>query len=436
MLRFEDVDLSNFAGQVLLLNSYCRKIARIFDFSWSSHLILLLSLVGGANPSSAGARSTMPKSDLSKTAPNSAPILITSPTSISMQETVEQAYNKLPEETDRANIFYLAAPENLNPGLYIPPSPPEPLSPESSPSESVIPEAITEESPIVPVWDIDGLTVNFSGDFTSFSQDNRFIEPTVTGILPNGDLVTFTTGLNTFAQPDASSVINIPVRTTWTRKMGDFTTTIGGGVDFFNQSPAAINFNASTLVPLGDQATLSFFIEHGPYKFNATTLNNQITSWRYGPNLYWQITPDLSFFSLVRWGRYNDGNREQQSFSRLENKFGNFSVAANLFNWRYRQDLEPTSGYFSPADFLVANAEIAWNGEVFDWLGCRLAASWGQQRLAGEWTSAYSYNSHCTFQVSETLAIDLGYAFSNVVSQTGGSAFNNRTISGQIRAQF
>ena len=269
-----------------------------------------------------------------------------------------------------------------------------------------------------------------------FGQGNRFIEPTVTGILPNGDRLTFITGLNTFTQPDIDPVINVPMRTTWTRTIGEFTTTLGGGVDLFDQLPIAINIDVSTSVPLGNQATLSFFIEHGPYKFNATTLNNQITSWRYGPNLYWQISPNLSFFSLVRWGRYNDGNREQQSFSRLEETFGDFSVAANLFNWRYREDAESTSGYFSPADFLVTNGEIAWNGEIFDWLDCRLSASWGQQRLAGEWTSAYSYNSRCTFQVSDTLEVDLGYAFSNVASQTGDSAFNNRSITGQIRARF
>ncbi|MEO0984708.1 MAG: hypothetical protein AAFY20_04065 [Cyanobacteria bacterium J06639_14] len=339
-------------------------------------------------------------------------------------------------EPERPHIFQLAAPENLNPGLYIPPPLPEPSPPEPSPSEPAIPESSTEALPFVPVWEVDGLTIDFSDDFSNFGQGNRFMEPTVTGVLPNGDRLAFTTGLNTFTQPDVNSVVNIPLRTAWTSEMGDFTTTLGGGVDFFNQSPTAINIDASTSVPLGDQATLSFFIEHGPYKFNATTLNNQITAWRYGPNLYWQISPSTSFFSLVRWGRYNDGNREQQSFSRLEVTFGDFSVAANVFNWRYRENAESASGYFSPADFLVLNGEIAWNGEFFDWLDCRLAASWGRQRLAGAWTSADSYNAQCTLPISDTLEVDLGYAFSNVISQTGGSAFNNRAITGQVRAQF
>jgi hypothetical protein len=328
----------------------------------------------------------------------------------------------------------LAAPENLNPGLYIPPPPPLPTEPEQS--DIVPPDTAEETLPFVPIWEVDNLTVDFSDDYSNFGQDNQFFEPTVTGTFPNGDRLAITTGLNTFIQPDVPTVANLPVKAAWTREMGDFTTTIGGGIDFFAQLPAALNFEVSTSVPLGDQAILSFFVEQGPYKFNATTLNNQITAGRYGPNLFWQIAPGTTFFSLVRWGRYNDGNREQQSFSRFEQRFGDFSFAINGFNWRYREEVSDTSGYFSPPDFLVLNGEIAWQGDLFDWLSCRLAASVGRQRLNADWTGAESYNSLCTFQLSETLEFDLGYAFSNVVSQAGGSAFNNRSIVGAVRAQF
>ena len=349
------------------------------------------------------------------------------------------ALNYNPENTD---ILYLAAPESLNPGLYVPP-PVEPLPetslPELEESESVTPapEAVeSTESPFVPIWEVDGLTVNLSDAFSNFDQGNRVIEPTVTGTLPNGDRLAITTGFNRYAQPDVDTVFNVPLKAAWTGKIGDFTTTAGGGVDLFNQLPVAINLNASTSVPIGEKATLSFFVDHGPYKFNATTLNNQITAWRYGPNLYWQITPDMYLFSLVRWGRYNDGNQEQQSFSRLEKKLGDFHIAGNLFTWRYREDAEAASGYFSPPDFLVANGEIGWKGEVLDWLDCGAAASWGRQRLNSSWSSAYGYNAKCTFQISEFLEIDLGYDFSNVIAQMGGSAFNNRAITGQVRAKF
>ncbi len=350
---------------------------------------------------------------------------------------LELNYN--PENTD---VLYLAAPENLNPGLYIPP-PVEPLpdasSPEPEESESVMPdsEAVeSTESPFIPIWEVDGLTVNLSDDFSNFDQGNRIIEPTVTGTLPNGDSLAITTGFNRYAQPDVDTVFNIPLKASWTGEMGNFTTKAGGGVDLFNQLPLALNLNASTSVPIGKKATLSFFVDYEPYKFNATTINNQIKAWRYGPNLYWQITPDMYLFSLVRWGRYNDGNQEQQSFSRVEKKLGDFYVAGNLFTWQYREDAESASGYFSPPDFLVTNAEVGWKGEVLDWLDCGAAASWGRQRLNSSWASAYSYNAKCTFEIAESLEMDLGYAFSNVIAQTGGSAFNNRAITGQVRAKF
>ena len=363
--------------------------------------------------------------------------------SLSTQASTQSSSSEFIEEYDKSDVLYLAAPENFNPGLYVPP-PNEPLPdslppPESLESEPIPPEpdkAESEETPFVPLWDIDGLTVNLSDDFSNFDQSNRIIEPIITGTLSNGDRLTVSTGFNRYTQSDVDTVFNIPFKTAWSREMGDFTTTVGGGVDFFNQLPVAINLNTSTSIPIGTRATLSFFIDYGPYKFNATTLNNQVTALRYGPNLYWQITPNMYLFSLARWGRYNDGNQEQQSFSRLEKKLGEFYIAGNVFTWRYREDSESASGYFSPPDFLVANGEIGWKGEVLEWLDCGAAASWGQQRLNSNWSSAYSYNATCTFQVTDFLEMDLGYAFSNVIAQTGSSAFNNRAITGQVRAKF
>lgn len=352
-------------------------------------------------------------------------------------ETSQSIHSDLTHRYRRSNVLYLAAPENLNPGLYTPPS----VEPSSKPIplEPIVPsfeESESSENTVAPIWKIDGLTVNLSDDFSNFSQSNQIIEPTVTGSLPNGDQLTVTTGFNRYTQPDVDTIFNVPLKASWTRRMGDFTTTAGGGVDLFNQLPVALNLNATISVPIGEKAVLSFFVDHGPYKFNASTLNNQITAWRYGPNLYWQITPDMYLFSLARWGRYNDGNREQQSFSRIEKKLGDFYIAGNLFTWRYQEDAESASGYFSPPDFLVVNAEIGWEGEVLEQLDCGVAVSWGRQRLNSSWSSAYSYNAKCTLEIAESLEMDLGYTFSNVIAQTGGSAFNNRAITGQVRAKF
>ena len=120
----------------------------------------------------------------------------------------------------------------------------------------------------------------------------------------------------------------------------------------------------------------------------------------------------------------------------MKHRLGQFSVAANLFNWRYQEDAELRSGYFSPPNFLVYNGEIAWTGDVFDFLNCRLAGSFGNHRLQGAWTTAYSYQARCTAQLAPQIEADIGYAFSNVRNRTGGSAFNTEGLSGQLRVSF
>lgn len=321
-----------------------------------------------------------------------------------------------------------AAPENLNPGLYVPPvAPPPPTS---------LPESPQTFDPNAPLWQIETLTVDFRDDFNNFARGNRIFEPTVTGRLRNGDRLSFSTGLNTFTQPAIDLVFNVPLRVAWTRRMGDFTTTLGAGVDVFNRLPLALNLAANTSVPIGNSTTLSLNLEQGPYKFNATSLQNQITAWRYGPNLFWQITPDTSLFSQLRLGNLNDGNWEQQSFSQLEHRLGEFTLAANLFNWRFGHDVEATSGYFSPPDFLVTNAELAWRGQVSPDLTCRVAGNLGPQRLVGNWSLTYGYEALCTAKFNQ-VELDLGYTYSNVTAAgTGGSTYNNRTIRGQVRAKF
>lgn len=333
-----------------------------------------------------------------------------------------------PEEADapwmadslRAADLLGAAPENLNPGLYVPP-PPAPATDPAAPAASL--------------WQPETLTLNVQDDFNNFAQSNRIFEPTVTGRLANGDRLSFSTGLNSFTQPAVDRVVNIPLKTAWTGQMGNFTTTLGAGVDWFNRLPTALNLTANTTVPLGPSATLSLNLDQGPYKANAATLDNQVTAWRYGPNLFWQITPETSLFSLLRLGHFNDGNWEQQSFSRLEHRMGEFSVAGNLFNWNFSRDLEVTSGYFSPPDFVVANGELGWRGQVLPDLACRAVATLGSQRLLGEWSLSYGYQTFCTVQLNQ-VEIDLGYAFSNVAAGTGGSEYSNRTLQGQLRSRF
>ncbi|MCF2145073.1 hypothetical protein IQ276_001125 [Desmonostoc muscorum LEGE 12446] len=336
--------------------------------------------------------------------------------------------------------FLMAAPENFNPDLRVPPPPPKP------PENSNPPKTSTE--PAKPSAVLESINTDYRYDTDNFGQTNLFIEPTLQFRLRNGNKIFVKTGFNFFEQRGVESVSNFPLQVGWEGKIGQVTLKTAAGVDVFDRLPTAINLNAKVDVPilparvspsgqLRSLLVVSGNLEQGPYKSNARTLENEITSWRFGPDLYWQIDRNTSLFSSLRLGNYNDGNSEVQTFSRLERKFGQFSLAANLFTWSYDRDLERTSGYFSPPDFLVYNAEVAWEGDIAKFLRCRLAANLGRQRLKGEFDNANTYQTRCTVKLSPNIEADLGYSFSNVRNQdTGESAYGGNSLTGQLRVKF
>jgi len=338
----------------------------------------------------------------------------------------------------RHQPFLIAAPENFNPSLQL--APPPPSLPPAAPKPSVNAEPTT---PTV-VWD--SLQIDFRNSLDNVEQHNRFIEPTAQFRLPNGNKIIFKTGFNSFDQPGVESITNIPFQVSWEGKIDKVSVRTALGVDLFDRLPTAINLNAKVELPIGVNVTpagklrsglaVSANLEQAPYKSNARTLDNQITAWRLGPDLFWQIDSNTSLFASFRLGKYNDGNDERQLFSRLERKVGQFSVAANLFNWSYDRDLETTSGYFSPPDFLVYNAELVWESDVFEFLRCRLSATLGQQRLQGKFDRANDYQARCTAKISPNVEADLGYAFSNVKNNAGANDYNGRTLTSQLRFKF
>ena len=332
-----------------------------------------------------------------------------------------------------------AAPENFNPGLTLPPpTPPEPLEP-------IEPE-IPKEPFSFPL-EIESLTTNFRRDSDNFNQLNQFVEPTAYFRLPNGDRLSLQTGYNIFQQENVEDINNVPLRMGWQREMNGTTVNTVVGLDWFNRlsttpylygrAESAIFSEVSPTGELESLLAISGEVEYSPYKFNARTLDNEITALRFGPNVFWQIDSQTSFFTTARYGSYSDGNQELLSFSRLERKVGSFFLAANLFTWNYEDDVEQESGYFSPPDFLVYTGEIGWQEELADFLRCRVAATLGQQRLKGEWDLANSYQALCTTQISRSIALDLGYTFSNVQNrETEASVYSNHSIQGQLRIQF
>ena len=323
--------------------------------------------------------------------------------------------------------------ENFNPILEAPPVipivPPTPVSEE--PKEPTTPVSKLEQ------MKLENIQTDFSSEQDNNGQRNQFVQTKSQFRMNNRQKILFKTGINSFVMRGVESVINIPFQIGWEGKIDTVKIQPSIGIDFFNRLPAAINLHFNTEVPIAPTLTLSVAIDHEPYKSSAKVLENRISSWRYGPSLYWQIDPKTSLFSMYRRGNYNDGNTENQSFSRLERKIGQFSVSANLFTWAYAQDTNPKSGYFSPPDFLIYSGELAWEGNVTNFLRCRLSASLGEQRVNGKMSSGNGYQSRCTIKVSPNIEADLGYALSSEQSRsvsTGG--YNSRSITGQLRLTF
>lgn len=335
-------------------------------------------------------------------------------------------------------VLISAAPENFNPGRRLPvaPLPETPTPPVPNPP-----------APVSPAARLENLQTNFRDEKDNFRQHNQFVEPTAQFLLPNGQRLRFKVGVDRFEKAGFNSVTNIPLQIGWEGKLGKYTLRVDGGVDLFNRLPTALNLNTRLDIPIYTNLTsdyqlssglfLAGIFEHGPFKSNAQTLDRRITASRFGPDLYWQINSKSSFFTTYRYGFYNDSNREQQSFSRLERKIGSFFLALNLFTWSYKSDRQRRNGYFSPPDFLDYNGEIGWEGDVSKFLRCRLNVNLGQQRLRGKFDQGNGYQTRCTVKLSPKLELDLGYAFSNVRNlDTGNNAYNNRTFTSQLRVNF
>ena len=359
----------------------------------------------------------------------------------------------------------LAGPESLNPGLLSPESgsesvpsipsvvpsvsSPQPIQdlPEESNSNSVnnerITDAVTETtdsqaSDRFITWN--GLSVGFDSNFDTFDQGSWQILPTVEGTLSNGDRISLSSGYSQFSQSEVDSVTHVPLTVGWRGQRGNLTLEASAGLNFFNTLPVDTHFKSKVSAPLSSRANISATVEQGPLLFNAEAINNQISSWQYGPEFYWQISPNTSLFSSLRFGSYSDGNQAVQSYSRLERTIAEVATASiNLTTASFDQDVVDTSGYFSPPDFLIASAELSWQEPITDGLVCGLMGSVGQQRLEGEWAVAYTSQATCSVEFSPNLQADLGYRISNTSngqSLFSDNAYSNQSIFGGIRIQF
>ncbi|WP_413173217.1 hypothetical protein [Anabaena azotica] len=340
--------------------------------------------------------------------------------------------------------IWIAAPDNFTPQpRVLPPiSKPTPkpiLKPKPKPT-------IKSTAPSRPGFALESVQTEFQADINDF-QTTQIIEPTFQFRLPNGEKINIKTGFNTFEQPNIERITNIPLQFGWEGKLGKYNIQASAGVDLFDRLPIVPNFHLQIDRPIFTNATsdnklksglfLTGLLEYGAYKPNAKTLENEIKTFHSGLNVYWQIDPNTSFFSLYRLGLYSDDNLEHQSYSRLEHKFGQFWVAANLFYSKYNNNRQDTSGYFSPENFLIYNGEIGWGGDIFSFLNCRLNTTLGRQILNGGTSGGNSYTTNCTAKISPNVDIDFGYTWSAVRNlDTGDTPFSNQTFKSQLQIKF
>lgn len=332
--------------------------------------------------------------------------------------------------------WLLSSADNFNPKLSKPVPPPvvpPPPAPKSKPPAPA-PQTVQSHTPTLIPQD---LKTDVRLDRDNSDQRNFFLEATPRFKLPNGDILQFTTGRTTFREPGINSIVNIPLRVGWEKQVQSVKIQSEVGVDLFDRLAPVPNFNLNVSAPVSPSASLVGIISYGAYKVNAKTLEQEISALRVGPNFFWQLDRNTSFFSFYRFGHYSDGNLEHQIFGRLEHRLGQFSIAANAFSWSYQQDVSSTHGYFSPPDFLVYNAELAWEGNPFDFLHCRLSANLGKQRLNGVFSNANLYTARCTATVTPKVEADLGYTTSNINDRsTNSSPYRSESITGQIRVKF
>ncbi len=359
----------------------------------------------------------------------------------------------------------IAGADNFNPDLTIqpkkeyiplpspPPPPPPPQKPEqtaplagasagsgqpapnSTPTPTPAPSPATTAAAGAPFAVFEGIQPNVYNTWNNTGQTNQTIESTAIFQINNGDRLLFTTGYDTYEQLGTKTATNIPLGLAWETKINSLKIRPEVGVDILSGVNTP-NYSFKVEYPLTSGLTVSADLHQGAYKFNAKTIENQVSALRYGPSIFWQIDKDTSLSSSLKLGNYSDNNEEQQSFSRIERKFGEFSVAANLFTWSYKNSTD--KGYFAPSDFLVYTGELAWEGSVIrDVINCKLSVSLGGQRVNSGSSDAGGYQTKCTAKISPNVEADLGYSFSNVKSTVPVSSnANTQSILGQLRVKF
>ncbi len=325
--------------------------------------------------------------------------------------------------------------QQAKPAANSPPVKPEQLKREQTEPTSNAAKPILAKGAVLI---LESLVPNVQNTRNESGQINQTAETTASFLLENGDRIKLVTGYNTFIKPGFTTINNVPINLSWETKIDSVKIEPSIGVNLFDRLTSSPTYGLKVAIPITSGLTLSGAVESGAYKFNTETIQNQISAVRYGPGIFWQIDQDTSFLAVYKFGNYSDGNTENQLFSRLERKSGQFWVAANLFSWGYGKNIGSASGYFSPPDFLAYSGEIGVEGNVFfDSLTCRLSAQLGNQQASGATTIGQAFQGLCKTKLSPSLEANFGYGFGNsrkdFSSQETG---NTNTITGGVTYKF
>ena len=205
-------------------------------------------------------------------------------------------------------------------------------------------------------------------------------------------------------------------------------------------------FDAGLTVPVLPNMFIGATVERTPMKYAPSVLETpeKTTFTSYGPNLYWQIDSKTTLTSFFNFLQYNDGNRSQLSYTKLKRSLGNFSVAANLVTSSFERDASFTSGYYSPADFLLYNGEIGWQGDITKELNFRVQFNLGEQRSQGEFSNALYTEAQLTAKVNPKLNAFIKYSYGELDQITyyrnmgvnQDNLYNQSLLTGQVQYTF
>jgi len=335
--------------------------------------------------------------------------------------------------------------------LQTTPPPASENQPDYTPAKTTPPpEANTPVNSTPPVSSgltIDKVQTDFSYQSDNYNLEIYSVEPSIQFRLGNNQKINLKSGFTTLSgQPRVKSVTIYPVRLGWEGYFPKFSLRAGTTLNNFNRLPSALGFDAGLTVPVLPNMFIGATVERTPMKYAPSVLETpeKTTFTSYGPNLYWQIDSKTTLTSFFNFLQYNDGNRSQLSYTKLKRSLGNFSVAANLVTSSFERDASFTSGYYSPADFLLYNGEIGWQGDITKELNFRVQFNLGEQRSQGEFSNALYTEAQLTAKVNPKLNAFIKYSYGELdqityyrnIGVNQDNLYNQSLLTGQVQYTF